>query len=541
MKVVVIDGGAGGSSFAARMRRLDDKAQITVLEKSAETSIASCGLPYFIGNVITERSKMQVTTPDVMKKVFNIDVRLNSEAVKIDVVNKKVLTKNNEVFEYDKLVLSTGAKAFVPSIDGLENLPYFTVKSLADADKIKAYISSYKPQTAVVIGGGFIGVEVAENLCHLGLKTSLVEAVPQVLSPLDEEMAVPIQLEMREKGVRLYLNDGVQKVEKNVLVLNSGKKISAEMLVLAIGVRPETDLAKDAGIRLTEKGAIVTNEYMQTNIADIYACGDSVAVTDFVSGQSAMIALAGPANRQGRLIADHIAQNHPYPYKGTLGTGIVKVFDFTAAFTGNNEKQLQRAGVAYQKMIIIGSSHAGYYPKSENLILKVLFDETGKILGAQAVGKDGVDKRIDVIATVIRLNGTVSDLRDAELCYAPPYSGAKDPINIIGMAIENMQNGLNNPYLGTDFSDMAIVDVRPPEVYAQGHIEGAVNIPATQIRARYQELPKNKPIMVYCVKGYTSYVVSRFLAQNGFDNVLSYSGGWTFYKILKDNFDKSTD
>ena len=533
MRIVVVGGGAGGASFAARMRRLDNNAQITILEKSNETSIASCGLPYFIGGVIENRDNMQVASPALMKKLFDIDVRLDTEVVKINPQDKNVVTARGEVLEYDKLVLATGAKAFVPTINGLDNLPHFTVKSLTDADKIKAFIAEHHPKTAVVIGGGFVGVEVAENLCHLGIETSLVEMAPQVLMPLDEDMIAQIHKEMRSKGLKLYLGDGLKEIESDGVVLNSGQKVKADMVILAIGVRPETEVAKAAGIKLTERGAVVTNEFMQTNYPDIYACGDSVAVKDFVSEQSTMIALAGPANRQGRLIADHIAQNNPYPYTGTQGTGIVKVFDLTAAFTGNNEKQLQRAGTSYQKMIIIANSHAGYYPDAQALTLKVLYNQEGKILGAQAVGKEGVDKRIDVIATVMRLGGTTADLRDAELCYAPPYSGAKDPVNLIGMAIENVRQGLVKPYFGTDFADMFVLDVRPTAVYEQEHIEGAINIPAAQIRTRLNELPKDKTIMVHCFKGYTSYVVARILMQNGFENVLSYSGGWTFYKSLQ--------
>ena len=535
MKIVVVGGGAGGASFAARMRRLDNKTEITILEQTNETSIASCGLPYFIGGVIEERSKMQVASPAMMKNLFDIEVKLNSKVVKINPQEKNVITEKGDVYAYDKLVLAVGAKPFVPEISGLENMPHFVVKNLADADKIKSFIADNKPSKAVVVGGGFIGVEVAENLCHLGIKTALVEMASQVLMPMDEDMVALVQNEMRANALKLYLKDGLQKIEKGNVVLNSGQKVEADMLVLAIGVRPDTLVAKEAGIELNERGAIVTNEYMQTNIADIYACGDSVAVKDFVSGKKVMIALAGPANRQGRLIADHIANNSPYPYGGTQGTGVVKVFGLTAAFTGNNEKQLQAAGIKYDKMIIMGSSHAGYYPGAENLTLKVIYNKDGKILGAQAVGKEGVDKRIDVIATVMRLGGTVVDLRDAELCYAPPYSGAKDPVNIIGMAIENVRQGLVRPWFGDEFADMVVLDVRPREVYEQEHIAGAINIPAAQIRNRLAELPKDKTIMVHCFKGYTSYVVARVLMQNGFNDVLSYAGGWTFYKSLKNN------
>ena len=530
MKIVVIGGGAGGSSFAARMRRLDEKAEIIILEQTSETSIASCGLPYFIGGVITDRKNMQVASPDLFKQLFNIEVRLNSKVTKIDPQNKIVTINNEHTIPYDKLILATGAKPYVPEIKGIENIAHFTLKHLADADKIKALIKERHLRSATVVGGGFIGVEVAENLARLGIKTSLVELSEQILAPVDIDIARLAHHEMRQHGVELFLSDGIKQITAGKIELNSGKIISSEMLILAIGVRPETSLAQSAGISVNERGAIITNEYMQTNFADIYACGDSVVVSDFVSRQSVMVALAGPANRQGRLIADHIAQNHPYPYKSTQGTGIVKVFDLTVAFTGNNEKQLQRNNIAYEKMIINGSSHAGYYPGGTNLTLKVLYSAEGKILGAQAIGKDGVDKRIDVIATIMRLGGSTADLRDAELCYAPPYSGAKDPVNLIGMAIENVRQGLVKPYFGTDFFDMLVLDVRPANMYEQAHIHGAINVPAAQIRNRLGELPKDKPIMIHCVKGYTSYVVARILAQYGFENIFSYAGGWTFYQ-----------
>ena len=532
MKIVVIGGGAAGASFAARMRRLNDAAEITILEKTNETSIASCGLPYYIGDVINERDNMQVASPALFQKLFNIEIRLNTLVTQIDPKNKIVISAKGEEFPYDKLVLASGAKPFVPEIKGMENLPCFVVKNLADADKIKSFIASNKPQNAVVIGGGFIGVEVAENICHLGIKTSLVEMAGQVLPPLDEDMVCQIHSEMKENGIDLYLSESLSEISSEGAVLKSGKKIKADMIILAIGVRPETEIAENSGIKLTEKGSIITNQYMQTNFSDIYACGDNVAVTDFVSGSLAMIALAGPANRQGRLIADHIAGNSPYPYTGTQGSGIVKVFNLTAAFTGNNEKQLQKNGIKYEKMTIVANSHAGYYPNASALSLKVLYDKNGKILGAQAIGHEGADKRIDVIATIMRLNGSVADLRDAELCYAPPYSGAKDPINLIGMAIENARQGLVKPYFGTDFDNMLVLDVRPQAMYDKEHINGAINIPAAQIRQRLEELPKDKTIMIHCVKGYTSYVVARILSQNGFKNILSYAGGWTQYKNL---------
>ncbi len=538
MKVVIIGGGAGGLSCAARLRRLDDKAEITVLEQTNEVSIANCGLPYYIGGVIALRNKMQVAETSVLTEVFRINLRLNCRVTAIEPATKKVTTADGSEYAYDKLVLATGAAPIVPPLEGLDRLPWFTLKHLADADKIKNLIKDKNIQTAAVIGGGFIGVETAENLNHLGIKVSLIEMAPQILPPLDEDMVRPLQHELGNNGIMLYLGNGLKGFEHNGVILNSGQRVPADMAVLAIGIRPETALAQAAGIATNVRGAILTDDYMRTNLPDIYACGDNVAVKDFVSGQRQTIALAGPANRQGRLIADHIA-GQAYPYTATQGTGVVKVCGLTAAFTGNNEKQLQRAQIPYHKMLINGTGHAGYYPDAKDLTLKVLYDDEGKILGAQAVGAEGADKRIDVIATVMRLNGTTKDLRDAELCYAPPYSSAKDPVNIIGMAIENLRAGLYRPYFGTDFGDMLVLDVRPAEMYHAEHIDGAINIPAAQLRDRLHELPKDKTIMVHCVKGYTSYVAARILLQNGFDNVLSYAGGWKQYKALK-NLDSET-
>ena len=529
MRTIIIGGGAGGSGCAARLRRLDENMEILILEKTGETSIASCGLPYYIGGVIAERNKMQVAKPEMMKSLFNIEIKLNSEVTEINPQNKSVTTKDGESYPYDKLVIATGAVPFIPKIKGLNSLPHFAVKHLSDADNIKTYIKEHNIKQATVVGGGFIGVEVAENLHHLGIETTLVEMMPQILPPMDEDTVCYLEQEMQKAGIKLELGDGLSEIIEGGLVLNSGKLIQTEMVILALGVRPVAAIALKAGIKLTTKGSIVTNEYMQTNVEDIYACGDNVAVKDFISEDKGMIALAGPANRQGRCIADHICGT-PYPYKASQGTGIVKVFGLTGAFTGNNEKQLQEKGISYEKMLITGSSHAGYYPNAQNLTLKVLYEKkSGKILGAQAVGKEGVDKRIDVIATIMRLGGTTADLRDAELCYAPPYSSAKDPINMIGMAIENVRQGLVKPCFGTEFKGMTIIDVRPPEVYNTAHMKNAINIPAGKIRERLNKIPQDKPIMVHCFKGYTSYVVSRILVQHGFKEVYSYAGGWEQY------------
>ena len=529
MHIVIVGGGAGGLSCAARLRRLDNSARITVLEKTNEVSVASCGLPYYISGIIADRANMQVASAAMLKKVFDIDVRLCCSVKNIDPQNKIVILQDNAELSYDKLVLAPGAKAFMPDIPGIDKPHCFTVKSLNDADNIKSYIAHHTIRSAVVIGGGFIGIETAENLYETGIKTFLAEAAPQILPPLDDDMVCQLHSRLRQKGIELHLQDGLKEITDSEVKLNSGKSLPADLVILALGIRPDTSFLAQSGIELTEKGLIKTNENMQTNIPDIYACGDSVAIKDFVSGKPAMIALAGPANRQGRLIADHIA-GRAYPYNASQGTGIVKVFDLTAAFTGNNEKQLKANNIPYEKMLVWSSSHAGYYPNATPLALKVLYDKDAKILGAQAVGYENIDKIIDVIATVQRLGGTAADLRDAELCYAPPYSSAKSPVNIIGMAIENVRQKLVNPYFGTDFSDMFVLDVRPAKNYEAEHIPGAVNIPAAQIRERLDELPKDKPVLVHCFKGYTSYIICRILMANGFNNVFSYAGGWQQYK-----------
>ncbi len=533
MKVVIIGGGAGGASCAARLRRLNEQAEIVILEKTNEISIANCGLPYYCGNVIADRDELMVSSPALFEKNFNIKVCLNSEVVKIDPESKSVTTLNGEEIAFDKLVIATGSKPFVPPLDGLDNMPHFTIRHLADADAVKAYINQHHPKTASVIGGGFIGVEMAENLIKAGLNVNLIELAPQVLAPLDADMVNLIHKELKNKGINLYLNTNILNIKKGKLILSSNDKIESDMLILALGVRPETKIVSAAGIETLPTGAIRTNEFMQTNFADIYACGDNVAVKDFIGGAETTIALAGPANRQGRLIADHIF-GKPYPYTGSQGSGVVQVFGLTAAFTGNNERQLIKKNIPYKKMLIWGKSHAGYYPNAKPLALKVIYNAEGKILGAQAIGAEGVDKRIDIIATIMRLNGTYKDLRDAELCYAPPYSSAKDPINLIGMAIQNVEENRLKPYFGADFQNMYVVDVRSPAMHEAGHLPNAVNIPLAQLRSRLKEIPHDKPVLLHCMIGYNSYLASCILNQNGFDNVFSYAGGFSQYKAQKD-------
>lgn len=529
MKVLIIGGGASGASCAAKLRRLDESAQITVFEKTPENSVASCGLPYYVGGVIEDRADMVAASPLFFKKVFNVEVKVNNEIVAINPAAKSVLAANGESYAYDKLVLAMGTRAIIPPLEGLDDLPHFALKTLADADNIKKYIAENKVKSALIIGGGFSGIELADNFKVLGIKTTLVEAGTQILPPVDEDMVRQLEKTLRDNGINLILNQRVSELLPNGAKLSSGEEIEAQIAVFALGNKPNIELAEAAGIAI-ENGCIKVDDYLQTSIADIYACGDCATVKDFVSGATVSGGMAGPANRQGRLIASHIA-GKPYKNKPTLWSGVLKIFDKTVAFCGHNEALLKKYNVDYRKMIVWTTTHAGYYPNAEWLALKVMYDEkSGKIFGAQAVGGDGVDKRINVIATIMRLNGTTEDLRDAELCYAPPYSNAKDAINLIGMAIENIREGQFVPYFGTDFADMTVLDVRSAAAYNEKHIKGAINIPAGQLRDRMAEIPRSKPILVHCFRGYSSYVVVRILMQNGFKDVYSYAGGWQQYE-----------
>ena len=533
MRAIIIGGGAAGASCAARLRRLDEHAEIIILEKTNEISIANCGLPYYCSNVISEREKMLVSNPSVFKNLLNVEVRLNSAATAINRERKVVIINNEHELSYDKLILALGANPINPPITGINNKNIFTVRTLNDADRIKDYIHQNLAENAVVVGGGFIGVEMAENLAHLGIKTSLIELADQILAPLDADIASFAQNQMRDNGVKLYLSDGVKEFSENEIILNSDKKIPYDIAILAIGVRPETALAKDCGIEVGQSGGLVVNEFMQTSDENIYAAGDSVEIKDFTDESKALIPLAGPANRQGRIIADNIIGLNS-TYKNTQGTAVVKVFDQTMASVGNNEKQLTRKGIEYKKVYVWGNSHASYYPDSYPLMIKLLFTQEGKILGAQAIGMDMAEKRIDVIATVMRLGGKIQDLIDSELCYAPPYSSAKDPVNIVGMAADNVLKNLVKPAYYEDLNESYLIDVRPEVSFRLKTIEGAVNIPATELRSRLEEIPKDKKIVLFCDKGFNSYIASRILIQNGFDNISSLSGGfWLYREIIK--------
>ncbi|MBQ2983565.1 MAG: FAD-dependent oxidoreductase [Candidatus Gastranaerophilales bacterium] len=527
MRVIIIGGGAAGASCATRLRRLNEDAEIIILERTNEVSIANCGLPYYISDVIPNRDSILVSTPQKFKSWFNIDVRLETEVVEINKEEKFVLTNSNEKLNYDYLVLANGANPIVPEFAGLNKDKTFVVRTLNDADKIKSYIKNNPVKKVAVIGGGFIGIEIAENLIEMGLNTTLIELNNQILAPVDFEIAKIAQDEMIKKGVNLILSDGVQKFSENQIILNSNNAIDYDLCILALGVKPETDLACKAGLE-TNRGIIV-DEHLKTSNEFIYAAGDNIEAKDFVSGQNTLLPLAGPANRQGRIVADNICGFNS-TYKNTQGTSVVKIFDLTVASSGNNEKQLKQKEIPYWKTYVYGRSHAGYYPDSDMILYKLLFSNDGKILGIQGIGESGVEKRVDVIATIMRNNGTVQDMIDAELCYAPPYSSAKDPVNILGMSADNILKGLVKPAYFEDLKNAVVIDVRPNMIYKMGTIDSAINIPIAEIRKRLDEIPKDKKVILSCNTGYTSYCASRILAQKGFNNIYSFMGGYELYK-----------
>ena len=528
MKVVIIGGGATGASCATRLRRLDENCEIIILERTNEVSIANCGLPYYCSNVIEDRGNILVSTPMRFKNMFNIDVYLNTEVVDINRNEKFVLTKNNEKFYYDKLVLAQGASPIKPEFVGdFKNI--FTLRTLFDADKIKDYISKNNPQKAVVIGGGFIGVEMVENLVHLGLKTTLVEMRDKILAPIDIELTSIAQNEIRKNGVELILSNGVKSINEFEIELIKGEKIQYDILILALGVKPEIELAKKIGLDVNI--GIKVNDNMQTSDDDICAGGDSVETKNFVLDNYSLALLAGPANRQGRIIADNICKINSV-YKKTQNTSVVKVFDYTVACCGVSEFLLKKENVVYKKILIFNNSHASYYPNSQMNLYELLFDDNGKILGAQGIGKDGVEKRIDVIASIMRNNGVVQDLIDSELCYAPPYSSAKDAVNILGMCADNVLRGYLKPAYFEDIKNSYLIDVRLPEAYNSNTIDGAINIPLALLRSKIDEIPKDKKILLFCETGYTSYLASRILLQNGFSEVYSMMAGMKLYREL---------
>ncbi|MGL4106751.1 CoA-disulfide reductase [Clostridium sp. LP20] len=544
-KVLIVGGVAGGASTAARLRRLDEEAEIILFEKGEYISFANCGLPYYIGEVITERDALLVQTVEGMSKKFNLDIRNLSEVIGINKEEKKVTVKNHksgEVYEesYDTLVLSPGANPIKPPISGIDSCNnLFTLRNIPDTDRIKGFVDNNKPKNAVVIGGGFIGLEMAENLHERGINVTLVEASDQVMAPLDIEMVSMIHSHLIEKNVNLILNDGVKEFKNDgrKVLLSSGREIDADMIILSIGVRPETTIAREANLKLNERGAIVVDKYMLTSDSNIYALGDAVEIMDFVNKKPTMIPLAWPANRQGRLVADNIAGKKT-SYKGTLGSSVAKVFDYTVASTGNNEKTLKRLGLEYKAIHIHPSSHAGYYPGAFPIGYKMLFNPTtGDIYGAQGVGMDGVEKRIDMIATAIKAGLKVYDLQDVEPCYAPPYNSAKDPVNMLGYYASNIMEGLVNTIQwyevdNINLDDSIILDVREEMELMTGKLENSINIPLGELRNRLGELPKNKKIYVTCQVGLRGYLACRMLSQHGYD-CYDIDGGVKTYLSVK--------
>lgn len=544
-KVLIVGGVAGGASAAARLRRLNEDFEIIMFEKGEYISFANCGLPYYIGDSIKNRGFLLVQTVEGMKERFNLDVRNLSEVISIDKENKSVKVKNHKTGEiydetYDKLILSPGAMPKIPDIEGIKSCEnIFTLRNIADTDNIKDYVDKNKPQKALVVGGGFIGLEMAENLHERGVEVTLVHSRDQVMKPVDYEMASILHAHLIEKGVKLILKDKPEKIENKgkKVILKSGKEIETDMIILSIGVTPESKIAKEAGIEVNEKGAIVINSKMRTSDKDIYAVGDAVQVIDFVNKKPTMIPLAWPANRQGRLVAD-ILSGKDVEYKGSLGSLVAKVFDLTVAATGNNEKTLREMNIPYKAIHIHPASHAGYYPGATQISFKMLFDpKTGKVLGAQGVGKEGIDKRIDLIANSIKAGFTVYDLQDTEVCYAPPYNSAKDPVNLMGYYGANIIENIVDNTQWYEIDDLVkndeyILDVREEYEVSNGSIPNVINIPLGQIRNRLNEIPKDKKIYVCCQVGLRGYIACTILNQYGY-NTSNIDGGYKTYSSIR--------
>lgn len=547
-KVVIIGGVAGGASCAARLRRLDEEANIILLERGKYISYANCGLPYHVGDVIKSRDALILQTPEAMQKKFKVDVRVQNEVVSIDRDKKVIIVKRletGEIYEeaYDTLVIATGSSPVRPPIPGIESSRIQTLWTVPDTDRIHALIQKQNIKKATVIGGGFIGLEMAENLRHAGIEVSLIEAMDQVMAPLDYEMAQILHENILQNGVKLLLGDGVasfrEENDRVTVTLKSGKAVETDLVILAIGVRPNSELAKAAGLSLNVRGGIVVDDTLKTSDPSIYAVGDVIEVEDFVSKERTMVPLAGPANKQGRIAANNIAGAQER-YEGTQGTSVAKVFDLTAASTGSNEKTLQKRGLTkgkdYESIIITQNSHAGYYPGAVPMTLKLLFSMDGrKIFGAQIVGRDGVDKRIDTLAVALRMGAGIDDLKKLELAYAPPYSSAKDPVNMAGFVAENVLNGLvvfSDWDVEHKHPDAVLLDVREDAELMAFTIPNAVHIPLGQLRSRLTELDRSKEIITFCAIGVRSYNAARILMQNGFTNVKLYPAGTRFYQSV---------
>lgn len=591
-KVLIVGGVAGGATAAARLRRLDEHAQIIMFERGDYISFANCGLPYFIGDVITDEEQLTLQTPESFKSRLNVDVRVRSEVIRInrDKRTIEIRESNGKVYEesYDYLILSPGAEPIVPPIEGARTEAVFTLRNIPDTYRIKNYVAQNNPKSAVVVGAGYIGIEMAENLHSLGLDVSIVELSDHVIQPLDFDMAAEIHKHIQSKGVALFLNRGVTGLRYNDIThyrnqrfrtgakslkleagdipppetrnnthqliggehmetryndgtyevkLNEGDSLNADMIILAVGVRPESNLAKDAGLELGIRDCIVTDNHMRTSDPFIYAVGDAVEVVDVITGKKVFVPLASPANRQGRIAADNIAGKNS-TYTGTLGTAILKAFDMTVATTGSNEKTLKAAGIDYEKSFTFSASNASYYPGATFMTIKLLFEKTsGKILGAQITGYKGVDKRIDVLATAIKAGMNVLDITNIELSYAPPFGSAKDPVNMAGYVASNIINGDMKIFHWHDMKSLnpdkvTVLDVRTEMEFSKGSIAGSVNIPVDNLRERISELDSKRPVYAFCQVGLRGYIASRILIQNGFENVYNLSGGYRLYKMV---------
>ncbi len=550
MKVLILGGVAGGAGAAARLRRLDENCEIIMIERGQFISFANCGLPYYIGEIITEKEKLLVQTVEGFSTRFKVDVRVNQEVIQIDRGAKAITVKDlitDEIYSesYDKLVISTGASPIGSTIPGADLPNVFTLRDIPDTFRIKDYVDTQKPAVAVVVGGGYIGLEVAENLKHRGVSVIMVEMAEQLVGVLDKEMAAFVHSYLQSCGVDFYLQDGVKAFIKDQkqtkVILTSGREIYADMVVLGIGVRPKAEIARDAGLEIGVTGGIKVNEYLMTSDPDIYAVGDVIEVTDYVNKNPALIPLAGPANKQARIAADNIC-GRKSKYNGTQGTSVVKVFDMTVAATGNNEKQLKRYGIKYEKSYTHSGSHAGYYPGATVISIKILFDpENGRLFGAQAIGFSGVEKRMDVFATAVRAGMTVFDLEELELAYAPPFSSAKDPVNMAGYVASNIVRGDQkvmhwHELDSVDRGKTILLDVRTPEEFADGAIPGAVNIPIDVLRSNLDKVPHDKEVVVYCKIGLRAYIAYRILTNLGYENIKNLSGGWTTYLPAVSNY-----
>ena len=536
-KVLIVGGVAGGASTAARLRRLDENLEIIMFERGEYVSFANCGLPYHIGGVIQNRESLLIQTPESLKARFNLDVRVNSEVVGVNGKDKKVKvkTKNGEEYEenFDFLVLAPGAKSILPVVKGIENKKIFTLRNINDMDKIKAEIKNYNVKKATVVGGGYVGIETAENLKHLGIDTTLIEAVPHILASFDSEISNILEYELVNNGINLMISEKVVEFQEDgneiIIKLESGKIVTTDMLILSIGVSPDTKFLQNSGINLGEKGHILVNEKLETNIDGIYALGDSIIVKNYITNQDVAIPLAGPANRQGRIVAGNIVGRNE-KYKGSLGTAIIKIFELTGASTGLNERSLKQLNIPYEKVYLHPNNHAAYYPGATAISIKALYNkENGQILGAQAVGISGVDKFIDVIATSIKFKATIDDLTELELAYAPPFLSAKSPANMLGFIGQNIEDNLLEQVFMKDLEnynekETIILDVREKLELISGKLNDSINIPLSELRKRYTELPKDKEIWTYCAVGLRGYIASRFLTQKGY-KVKNLAGG----------------